>query len=210
MKLWSDGFKDGGVMPSLYAAGILGKKGFGPNLNPPLAWSEVPEGTQSLVLVCNDPDAPAVRDDVGKTDREVPAGTPRTNFYHWMLVDLPVSVHSIAEGEFSSGFVVKGKPGPNAAHGCRQGVNDYTPHSQGDAQMEGKYFGYDGPYPPFNDCIKHRYVFTLYALGVDRLAVEGEFTGEQVMTALAALRNQGKVLAQASLTGLYTLNPRLV
>ena len=30
--------------------------------------------------------------------------------------------------------------------------------------MAGDYFGYDGPFPPFNDSLIHHYVFTLYAL----------------------------------------------
>ncbi|MNR62847.1 putative kinase inhibitor protein [compost metagenome] len=50
----------------------------------------------------------------------------------------------------------------------------------------------------------HHYVFTLYALDVDRLPLDGTFTGAQVREAI-----QGHVLAQASLTGTYTLNPNL-
>jgi phosphatidylethanolamine-binding protein (PEBP) family uncharacterized protein len=45
-------------------------------------------------------------------------------------------------------------------------------------------------------------VFTLYAIELPRLAVIGNFTGSDVQVALA-----GRVLAQASLTGVYTLNP---
>ena len=68
--------------------------------------------------------------------------------------------------------------------------------------MAGNYFGYDGPCPPWNDEIPHRYVFTLFALDVARLAVDGMFTGARARTAMA-----GHVLAQAALTGRYTLNP---
>ena len=68
--------------------------------------------------------------------------------------------------------------------------------------MKGHYFGYDGPCPPWNDSIRHRYVFTLFALDIARLAVDGAFTGQQVRAAIA-----GHVLAQASLTGTYSLNP---
>mgnify|MGYP000990409051 FL=1 len=50
----------------------------------------------------------------------------------------------------------------------------------------------------------HHYVFTLYALDVDTLPVANRFGGPEVRTAL-----QGHVLAQASLTGTYTLNPAL-
>jgi Raf kinase inhibitor-like YbhB/YbcL family protein len=68
--------------------------------------------------------------------------------------------------------------------------------------MRGDYFGYDGPCPPWNDEIRHRYVFTLFALDLERLPVEGRFDGPQ---ARAAMR--GHVLAEARLTGLYSLNP---
>ena len=72
----------------------------------------------------------------------------------------------------------------------------------GDADMGGDYYGYDGPCPPWNDEILHRYVFTVYALDVAKLAVQGGFTGAEVHAAMT-----GHILAQASLTGIYTLNP---
>lgn len=50
----------------------------------------------------------------------------------------------------------------------------------------------------------HHYVFTLYALDVARCAVEGRFTGPDVRAAIA-----GHVLAEAKLTGTYSLNPAL-
>jgi len=71
--------------------------------------------------------------------------------------------------------------------------------------MAGKYFGYDGPFPPFNDTLVHHYVFTLYALSVPKLPLEGEFNGLQVRQALA-----GRVLDSATFSGTYTLNRRLV
>jgi len=70
--------------------------------------------------------------------------------------------------------------------------------------MAGNYFGYDGPCPPWNDTIVHRYVFTLYALKVPHLNVKGDFSGAEVRAALA-----GNILAQASITGLYSLNPAI-
>ena len=70
--------------------------------------------------------------------------------------------------------------------------------------MAGNYFGYDGPCPPWNDAIPHRYVFTLYALDVPRLAVAGMFTGADVaQRAMAGPRAR----ARPSVTGRYTLNP---
>jgi hypothetical protein len=71
--------------------------------------------------------------------------------------------------------------------------------------MAGQYFGYDGPFPPFNDSLVHHYVFTLYAVSVPRLPLEGAFNGGQVRTALAAC-----TLDTATWSGTYTLNQRLV
>jgi phosphatidylethanolamine-binding protein (PEBP) family uncharacterized protein len=50
----------------------------------------------------------------------------------------------------------------------------------------------------------HHYVFTLYALDVERAPVDGKFTGPDVLKAIG-----GHVLAKAAVTGTYTLNPRL-
>lgn len=208
MELWSDSWTNGDRIPARYAAGRLRAGGgveFSDNLNPHLAWDRLPEGTASLVLVCHDFDVPTRADDVNRSDREVPADLPRADFFHWVLVDLPPLPMAIAEGEFSRGFTARGKAGPAAPHGARQGLNDYTAWFAGDAAMAGRYFGYDGPFPPFNDSLVHHYVFTLYALSVARLPVEGDFTGPEVRAALA-----GHVLGAATFSGTYTLNPRLV
>jgi Raf kinase inhibitor-like YbhB/YbcL family protein len=124
------------------------------------------------------------------------------DFFHWVLVDLPASTVGVSVGEFSSSVVPRGKPGPQAPHGSRQGVNDYTGWFAGDKDMGGDYYGYDGPCPPWNDEMPHRYVFTVYALDVARLALQGRFGGTEVRAAV-----QGHVLAQASITGRYSLNP---
>ena len=70
--------------------------------------------------------------------------------------------------------------------------------------MAGNYFGYDGPCPPWNDSIPHHYVFTLYALDIDRCPVSGIFKGPDVLAVI-----KGHVLAQAALTGVYSLNPQV-
>ena len=206
MKLWSEAWSNGEAIPERFAAGRLAAQGLGwsDNLSPPLAWRDLPAGTRSMVLVCNDFDVPSVADDVNQPDREVPADLQRVDFFHWLLVDIPPDCSGFAEGQWSRGFSARGKPGPAAAGGMRQGLNDYTGWFAADAERAGRYFGYDGPFPPFNDSLVHHYVFTLYALALQRLPVDGDFTGAQVRRALA-----GQVLGAATLSGTYTLNRRL-
>ena len=208
MKLGSDSWANGDRIAARYAAGRLdGEHGvaFADNLSPHLAWSELPAGTQSLALICHDFDVPSRPDDVNQAGREIPSDLARVDFFHWVLVDLPPTLTQIIEGEFSRGFRPRGKPGPNTLHGARQGLNDYTGWFAGDAQMAGNYFGYDGPFPPFNDSLVHHYVFTLYALALPRLPLEGVFTGTQVRQAIT-----GQVLDAATHSGTYTLNRRLL
>ena len=70
--------------------------------------------------------------------------------------------------------------------------------------MGGDYDGYDGPCPPWNDEIPHRYLFTLFALVVAKLAITGRFNGAYARTAIA-----GHPLAEAKISGVYTLNPQV-
>ena len=207
MQLRSDSFAAGAAIPARFAAGRPDDASvvtFSDNVSPHLAWSDVPAGTRSLVLICHDPVVPSRGDDVNQPDREVPADLPRVDFFHWVMVDLPPVLTQLAEGEFSQGVTARGKAGPATRHGARHGLNDYTGWFAGSADMAGDYFGYDGPFPPFNDSLVHRYVFTLYATDLARCPVDGAFTGAQVRAAIA-----GHVLAEASTEGTYTLNRRL-
>lgn len=70
----------------------------GPDLSPPLTISDVPPGTASLALVCDDPDAPAGA------------------WTHWVLFDLAPDLRSLPEGLPKTQFVLD-----NAA----QGLNDF-------------------------------------------------------------------------------------
>ena len=205
MKLTTTAFRDGGAIPPEFAFGKpdpASHVALSANRNPDLAWSGAPAGTKSFALLCVDPDVPSRGDDVNQEGRVVPAALPRVDFFHWVLVDLPPSTASIARGEHADGVVPRGKHGPAAKHGARHGINDYTGWFAGDPAMAGDYHGYDGPCPPWNDAIVHRYVFTVYALDVPRLAVDGRFGGADARRAMA-----GHVLAQASVTGRYALNP---
>lgn len=208
MKLSSSSFGDKQRIPGAFAFAVphaTEHVALSSNRNPQFAWSGAPAGTKSFALVCHDPDVPSKGDDVNKEGHSVPASLPRVDFYHWLLVDIPAGTSSIAEGEYSEGISARGKPGPEAKGGTRQGINDYTGWFAGDKDMSGNYFGYDGPCPPWNDEILHHYVFTLYALDCARCPVEGAFKGADLLKAI-----EGRVLAKASLTGIYTLNPRLV
>jgi Raf kinase inhibitor-like YbhB/YbcL family protein len=203
MRLSSDSFEHRGAIPAEFA---FGKPGDGEpialsgNRNPHLAWTDVPAGAKSLVLLCVDPDAPTEPDTVNTNDREVPANQPRGHFTHWVMVGLAARDGSLPAGSCSDGVTAGGKQSPSGPEGTRQGLNDYTGWFAGDADMAGDYFGYDGPCPPFNDALEHRYFFRLFALDTDALSLPGTFTGSDVLAAI-----QGHVLAEANLMGTYSL-----
>ena len=205
MRFTSPVLRDQQPIPAEYAFGVPDPDQhvtLGANRNPPLEWGDLPTGTQSLVLICYDRDVPTRADDVNQEGRVVPADLPRTDFFHWILVDLPPEPARILAGEFSDGVTAGGKAGPNGPRGVRQGINNYREWFAGDPAMAGDYFGYDGPCPPWNDSIVHHYTFTLYALDVARCPVEGQFTGPQVLATMT-----DHILDQASFTCTYSLNP---
>ena len=207
MKLTSESFADCQPIPAEFAFCRIDPKSrvaLSSNRNPQLSWSDAPIGTRSFAIVCHDVDVPSKPDDVNQEDREIPSTLPRVHFYHWTLIDLPVGLQQIAAGEFSDKVTPRGKAGPTARHGARQGINDYTGWFADDHDMNGDYYGYAGPCPPWNDSIVHRYVFTVYALDVERVPLMGRFGGADALKVIAHHR-----LGQASLTGTYTLNPRL-
>ena len=208
MQLISQSFKDGEKIPGEFAFAVVdpvSHVALSSNRNPHLAWNQVPEGTQSFVVVCHDPDVPSRGDDVNQADREVPASLPRVDFFHWLLLDIPAATTEIEAAAHSQGVTPRGKPGPAARNDWRHGINDYTGWFANDEQMKGEYYGYDGPCPPWNDAIVHRYIFTVYALAIPWLEINGPLTGANVRAALAL----APILDQASLTGLYSLNPNV-
>jgi len=204
VKLTSETFPDLGTIPPRCAFAepdFANHVRLSANRNPQLAWSGIPAGTHSLALICHDPDAPSRADDVNLEGHTIAASLPRVDFFHWVLVDLNPFGGPIVEGEFSAAVTPGGKPGPQAARGTRQGLNDYTKWFAGDKAMAGDYFGYDGPCPPWNDAIVHRYVFTLYALNIRECPVPGRFTGPDLLAAI-----EGRILDRAVLSGKYSLN----
>jgi len=72
IKLMSTAFNEGEMIPSKYTCNGL-------DVSPPLSWISVPEGTKSLALICDDPDAPF--------------GT----WVHWVLFNLPPELHELPE-----------------------------------------------------------------------------------------------------------------
>lgn len=205
MKITSHNFVNGKAIPADFAFCAPDPETHavsGGNRNPQIAWEDVPPEAKSLVLLCVDSDVPTSADDVNQEGRQVPKELPRQNFFHWVMVDIPPDCPGIDSGACSEGVTPRGKKDPPGPEGSRQGLNDYTAWFKGDANMEGEYFGYDGPCPPWNDSIVHHYHFRLYALDVKRCDVEGAFTGEDVLEAAG-----DHIVAQAEITATYSLNP---
>jgi Raf kinase inhibitor-like YbhB/YbcL family protein len=89
MQLSSPAFDNGGAIPKKHT-------GEGADVSPALSFADIPDGTESLAIICHDPDAPLVK--------------PGTyGFVHWVLYGIPGSVTDLPEG----------------AADYRQGVNDF-------------------------------------------------------------------------------------
>lgn len=72
LELTSDAFAQNEAIPRKYSCD-------GEDVSPPLSWSDPPEGTESFVLICDDPDAPA--------------GT----WVHWVLFNIPADERALPE-----------------------------------------------------------------------------------------------------------------
>jgi Raf kinase inhibitor-like YbhB/YbcL family protein len=81
MQISSTSFSAGGVIPEKYSS-------YGQNVSPALTWTDVPAGTESIVLLVEDPDAPKPQP-----------------FVHWLVYNIPPSTTSIAEGQPPTGVV---------------------------------------------------------------------------------------------------------
>lgn len=107
-------------------------------------------------------------------DPDAPPGT----WIHWVLYDLPPGLKGLA-----AGFPKDERPAGGGAHGACWGVDEFSR------------VGYHGPCPPPGR--PHRYVFTLYALDAET-GLEPRRPKDELLRAM-----KGRVLAKASLTGLY-------
>ncbi|MCZ4499846.1 MAG: phospholipid-binding protein family [Marmoricola sp.] len=128
--------------------------------SPQLSWSGAPEGTQSYTITCFDPDAPT------------PSG-----FWHWVLVDVPAEVTSLAAGAGAEGAAL-----PGGAFMCR---NDGGPKA------------FMGAAPPEGDQV-HRYFFVVHAVKAPTLGVDSDASAAVVSFNLAF-----KTLGRAILRGTY-------
>lgn len=72
IKIESPAFKYGDFIPSIYTCD-------GANISPPLKWEGIPEGTKSIALICDDPDAP-----IG-------------DWVHWVLYNIPPETKELKE-----------------------------------------------------------------------------------------------------------------
>lgn len=93
MKITSPVFKEGKPIPPKYTCD-------GADISPPLAWSEIPAGTQSLALISDDPDA------------------PRGTWVHWVLYNLPAHLFGLPENIPNDKTLA-------LANGGAQGKNDF-------------------------------------------------------------------------------------
>ncbi|HEY1264356.1 MAG TPA: YbhB/YbcL family Raf kinase inhibitor-like protein [Terriglobales bacterium] len=87
----STAFQSGGTIPRKFSCE-------GSDVSPEISWTDPPSGTVSLVLIADDPDAPA--------------GT----WTHWVLFDLPPGKRQLAENVSKVGELPAGG---------RQGKNDF-------------------------------------------------------------------------------------
>jgi Raf kinase inhibitor-like YbhB/YbcL family protein len=176
----------------------------GADRSPHLRWGGEPEGTRSFALSVVDPDVPADRERMGVEGLTLGGDEPRVEFAHWLVVDLPPDVHELDEGEGGEGFVPHGRPAEPTGSGGVQGENGYRGLFEGNADLEGTYHGWNGPFPPWNDEQVHRYVTTVYALDVDSVGLDHGFDLEAFRAAI-----DGHVLDSATIVPTYTLNPSL-
>jgi Raf kinase inhibitor-like YbhB/YbcL family protein len=171
------------------------------NISPSVSWSRGPKATRSYALIMTDLDVPEDLSAINKPGVVLTAETPRVPFIHWVLVDIPATITHLRRGVESAGFVPKGNPIGPTDHGLR-GANVYSHYYPKDSPLAGVRGGYDGPCPPHNDVVAHRYVTRVYALDVPRLGLQGVFFGEDALRAM-----QGHVLAAGQADALYSTTP---
>ena len=112
MKLTSTSITEGQRVPARYAMGKADPDQhatFSDNISPQLAWSDFPPGTKSFAIVMHDDSVPIVTTDVNIAGKTLSADLARTDFFHWILIDLDPSVTEILEAGHSHGITIGGK-----------------------------------------------------------------------------------------------------
>jgi Raf kinase inhibitor-like YbhB/YbcL family protein len=155
MSVSSAAFPNGGVFPDQYTLRDV----VGQNISIPLDWRGASPQTQSFALAMVDKHPMA------------------DNFVHWLVVNLPNTVTSLAEGASAA-----------MPPGAVQLNNTFDwPH-------------YGGPYPPVGSGW-HPYETTIYALNVPNLALPQATSLTEFQAAIA-----GHVLESATITGFYRID----
>jgi len=131
LRLTSKEISHGGRIPRKFTQEAQGAV---KDISPPLEWYGVPEATQSLVVIMEDPDVP---------DPANPIGVP---WVHWVVVNIPPTLKGLPAG-FTTKEVDSEEDGELGE--IQEGVNDF------------KVPGYRGPNPPTG---LHSYSIKLYAL----------------------------------------------
>ena len=171
LEITTAAFEPDGPIPNVYSC-------LGDNVSPALAWSGVPAGAKSLLLLVYDLDAGF------ESGATAPIG-----FAHWIVFNIPPGTSGYAEGV---------PAGETLADGALQGTNDFAPFEEPGSTFPGgapvKLVGYDGPCPGS----KHRYRFALYALDT-MLDLPAAVMMSQVLEAM-----EGHVLAEAGVVGAFT------
>ena len=96
LKITSPAFALNGEIPKKYTCD-------GDDVSPALAWAGVPEGTKSLALIVDDPDAPD------------PAA-PQMTWVHWVLYNIPPDATALSEAVAPTALPA----------GTRAGLNDWN------------------------------------------------------------------------------------
>lgn len=91
LDLSSPAFSQGSTIPAKYTCA-------GEDISPPLEWGSIPDGAESVALICVDPDAPSGM------------------FTHWVVYNIPPGEDGLAEGISSEAKLPSG---------AMQGLNDF-------------------------------------------------------------------------------------
>ncbi len=122
-------------------------------------------------------------------DPDAPTGS---GLWHWAVYDIPGDAAGLARGA--------GNDAASLPAGAFGGSTDFF-----DTGATGANGNYGGPCPPQGD-VPHRYVFTLYALAVDKLEVAGGVPKTGTAGLYGFVLNKGvgpALLGKASFTAKY-------